>query len=198
MKEILLISFALGLAATLALAQGTINFGSTASAHQIVCGGGWITPPIPIGSPVGEGFTAALYWGPAGSLEASMVQLGATASVQAGTGYIVAGGTRMTGAATAEGTSATFQIRAWNGTATTYEAAISNLGLYGTTATGRTALFSNATGAPTASPPIPPAFLTGWTTPLGVWYIPEPSPFALAGLAFAVFKLFQVMRKQRT
>ncbi len=174
MKKILLITFALGLASTLALAQGTINFGSTSPNHKILWGG----------NPVGAGYSAALYWGALGSLEGALIQLGSTASVQAGTGFIL-GGTRTTGVATAEGANATFQIRAWNGTATTWEAALVG---GGTTAAGKSALFENPTGAPSASPPTPPALLTGWITPVET-YFPEPSTFAIFGLGLGVLAM---------
>lgn len=188
MKKILLITFVLSLV-TGAGAQGTINFGSTSTNHVVLYGN-----PGAFGTPVGTGFSAALYWGPSGSLEGWLIQLGTSASVQAGTGFIIGGGTRTTGVATAGGANAVFQVRAWNGGFATYEQAVSS-GL--TPWAGKGQLFTNPTGDPAASPPGTPAFLTGWTTPVYVG-IPEPSAGALFGLGVGLVTLFRATRKKQT
>ncbi len=189
MKKLLLITFVLSLV-TAAWAQGTINFGSTSPNHIVV----YDNVPGPFGTPVGAGYSAALYWGPLGSLEGALVQLGTSASVQAGTGYIIGGGTRTTGVATAGGANAVFQVRAWNGGFATYEQAVTSP--FGTWA-GKGQLFTNPTGDPAANPPGTPAFLTGWTTPVYVG-IPEPSAGALFGLGVGLVTLFRATRKKQT
>ncbi len=186
MKKILLITFALACAGATALAQGTINFQS-ANANAYVAYFTSLTP-------VGPGFTAALYGGPAGALEGQLSQLGSTTSVTAGSGLIIGGGTR-TNPFVAGGATGAFQVRAWNNGYATYEAAISG-GAPGTMP-GKTAVFSNSTGNPAASPPGTPAFLTGWNTPLLVG-IPEPSGLALFGLTSVIFLVFQARRKKQT
>lgn len=173
MKKLILATLMAGLIPMIASAQGTVNFGSTALAHKVTTDGN---------TGVGAGYGAALYWGAAGSLEGALIQLGASTGVTAGTGFLVAGGTRTTGVATAEGANGAFQVRAWTlSSGATYDAAL----LSGVGFAGRTAVFSNPTGAPTGSPPTPPAFLTGWVTPITVSPIPEPSTIALAGLGLA-------------
>ena len=186
MKKYLLVAFALGLFPFLAIGQGTVNFGSTDMAHRVLRDDG-VTPP-------GPGFSAALYWAPVGSPESAMLQLGAITSVTGGTGFLVAGGTRTTGPGTPEGQDAMFQIRAWNGGFATFEEAVVNapVGFLW----GKTNPFMNPTGAPNATPPTPPAFLSGWTTPLIV-SIPEPSTFALIGLGAGAWLLLRSQKRLR-
>ncbi len=184
MKQILLFTFALACAEATALAQGTINFQS-ANANAYVA--------YTYGTPVGAGFKAALYGGPAGALEGGLIQLGDTAPVTAGTGFIVGGGTR-TNPTVAGGATGSFQVRVWNGTATTWDAAL--VGIGGTTAAGKTAVFGNPTGDPTATPPGVPAFLTGWNTPLVL--VPEPSAFALFGFSLVMLCSLGRRKPKRT
>ncbi len=189
MKKIFLNIFALSLASVMALAQGTVNFQS-ANANAYV-GIGTITP-----TPVGAGFLAAFYGGPAGAPEYVLVQLGATAPVTAGSGLVIGGGTR-TNAFVAGGAIGAFQVRAWMSTnGATWEAAVTD-GKHGYA--GKTPVFNNPTGNPAASPPGTPAFLTGWVTPLIVtpYPIPEPSSCALVGPASVMlFVLRAKWRKQ--
>jgi len=157
-------------------AQGTVNF-ATANANQVV-------KDAVSGLAVGAGYTAALYWGVSGSTSNQLVQIGASFPVTAGNGFIINGGTRTTGNATAPGALAAFQVRAWSGAAATYELA--------TGSKGATAVFSNATGDPTSQPPgTPAAFGTGWNTPLLVSAVPEPSTYALAALGVGAMLLFR-------
>jgi hypothetical protein len=160
-------------------AQGTINF-TSANANQVV-------KDQVTGLAVGAGYSAALYWGVSGATEAQLVQIGASWPVLAGSGFISNGGTRTTGAGTAPGAIGAFQVRAWAGSALTYEAA-------GASASrGKTAVFANATGDPTSQPPGTPAALgSGWNTPLLVSSaIPEPSTYALAALGVGALLLFR-------
>lgn len=174
MKKLILATLMAGLIPMIASAQGTVNFAS-GTANQIVVTA--VGPNVPVGA----GYSAALYWGALGSLEGALIQLGGTTGVFAGSGFI-AGGTRTTGVATAEGAQGTFQVRAWNGGFANYEAAL--LGPNGTMV-GKSALFNNGTGAPNGSPPTTPAALSGWTAPVLVTPVPEPSTIALAGLGLA-------------
>jgi hypothetical protein len=179
MKKLVLATLMAGLIPMIAVAQGTVNFAS-ANANQIV-----VTSLTPI-TPVGAGFSAALYWGPLGSAEGAVIQLGATTAPFAGNGFI-AGGVRTTGAGTAPGAQGTFQVRAWDGGFATYEQAFAAAsGLL-----GKTPLFNNNTGDPGATPPGTPAPLAGWTAPLLVEAVPEPSMIALAGLGVASLLIFR-------
>ena len=174
MKKLILATLMAGLVPMIALAQGTVNFQS-ASANAIVVTA--IGPNVPVGA----GYIAALYGGSLGSLEAALNPLGATAPVTAGTGLIIAGGTRVYNGVT-PGAQGTFQVRAWTASSGgDWIAAIQS----GVGFAGKTPLFNNPTGDPTASPPGTPAFLSGWTAPLLVTPIPEPSTIALAGLGLA-------------
>lgn len=184
MKTKLLATFTFSLTSALVLAQGTVNFGSTTTAHRVL----YVDD-----TPVGSGFTAALYWGPLGSLEGNLIQLGSTTSVNAGTGYLN-GGTRTTGIATAPGSAATFQIRAWNGGFPTWEAMLAS-GQAGI-ALGKSPLFMNPTGNPNNSPPDVPAFLTGWTTPVHVFSWPEPATASLLGLGIGTLAIFRAIKKK--
>jgi hypothetical protein len=172
MKKLILATLMAGLIPVAALAQGTVNFQS-ASPSAIV-----VTEAM---TPVGAGYIAALYGGANGSGEGGLTQLGGTAGVTGGSGLIIAGGTR-TNAAVVGGATGAFQVRAWTASSgADWTAALAS----GTGFGGKTAVFSNPTGDPTASPPGTPAFLTGWNTPLVVTPIPEPSTLALAGLGLA-------------
>ncbi len=198
MKRNLIITFALGCAVATALAQGTINFQSASTNAVVVYGGGWGGPPPPTGygSPVGAGFVAALYGGAAGALEGALTQLGPIVPVTAGSGFIIGGGTR-TNPAVAGGATGAFQIRAWSGGFASWNEVLMSGG--GTNIwVGRTPVFSNPTGNPTASPPGTPAFLTGWNTPLIVVNSPEPSAGSLFALCLGSWLLFRASRKKQT
>jgi len=188
MKKTLLATLVAGLIPMIVTAQGTVTFGSSSLSHQIVLAGTTTS--------VGPGFVASLWWAPSGSPESALIQLGGTIPVNGG--YITTPETRTTGPATGEGVSALFQIRAWNDGFATYAAA-NNSSLL-TTRVGRGGggggglnqnPFTNPTGAPNAVPPTPAALLTGWTTPIQVQPVPEPSTIALAGLGAASLLLFR-------
>jgi hypothetical protein len=175
MKKLILATLMAGLIPMIASAQGTVSFSSSSANHKVTSNGT---------TGVGAGYIAALYWG-AGTgpaAENTLVQLGATTGVTGGTGFLVNGGTRTTGGATAEGAQATFQVRAWTSSSgATWEEALTS----GSGFAGKTAPFVNNTGGPNLSPPVTAQQLAGWTTPITVTPIPEPSTIALAGLGLA-------------
>jgi hypothetical protein len=181
MKKIILATIMAAVIPMMVVAQGQVNFGTTTANHRVVDES--LTP-------VGAGFMAALYGGVDGSLEGALVQLGAAHQVSAGTGFILAGGTRLV-PGVAEGNPASLQVRAWDGGFATYELAFAD----GTGSLGKTAVFSNPTGGPATSPPSTPAFLSGWTSQLVVTAVPEPSTFALAGLGLAGLLIFRRRNK---
>ena len=171
MKPYIAIALATAVLPMAVYAQGTVNF-SSANANQTIRDMG-------TGQAVGSGFTAGLYWGAQGSSADQLVLLGPTWPVTAGNGFIINGGTRTTGSATAPGAVGTFQVRAWDGGYATYDDALAA----GTGLAGVSAVFDNPTGNPNAVPPGTPAALTGWTSPVLVTVaVPEPSTIALAAL----------------
>jgi hypothetical protein len=171
MKKLILATLMAGLIPMVSLAQGTVNFGSAGV-------NAYVATPGPVA--VGAGYIAALYGGASGANEAALTQLGGTAAVVAGTGFIF-GGTR-TNAAVAGGANGAFQVRAWTASSgADWNTALAS----GSGNAGKTGVFENATGNPAASPPTNPALLTGWNAPLIVTPIPEPSTIALAGLGLA-------------
>jgi hypothetical protein len=181
MKKVILATLMAGLVPMIASAQGTVSFQTSTANHRVLQTDG--------STPVGTGFSAALYWGALGSLEGDLMQLGASTGVTSGTGFLVNGGVRTTGPATAGGAQGTFQVRAWNGAFSTYELAFA--GAQATSLFGRTTPFANPTGDPNGTPPGTAAQLSGWTTPITVSAIPEPSTIALAGLGVASLLLFR-------
>jgi hypothetical protein len=181
MKKVILATLMAGLIPMIASAQGTVTFASSSANHRV-----YQTDGV---TPVGAGYSAALYWGTLGSLEGALVQIGATTGVNSANGLLVNGGTRTTGPATPAGQQATFQVRAWNGAFSTYELAFA--GAQASSLFGRTTPFANPTGNPNDTPPGTPSNLTGWTTPIVVSAIPEPSTIALAGLGVASLLLFR-------
>jgi hypothetical protein len=173
MKKVLLGLLATAVVPMLAVAQGTVSFSTSTANHKVVFSSNTTQAAV--------GFNVALYWGSTGSTEGQLVQLGANTTVAA-TGFLVAGGVRTTGSATPEGGVGVFQIRAWNGNAATFETALSGIGF---TDLGKSALFTNGTGAPNGTPPTTASQLAGWTSPVLVAPVPEPSTLALAGLGAA-------------
>jgi hypothetical protein len=170
MKKLILATLMAGLIPMIASAQGTVSFSSSSTAHKVTTDGT---------TAVGAGYIAALYWGPQGSLEGALTQIGATTGVTAGTGFLVNGGTRTTGAGTAPGAQGTFQVRAWTSSSgATWEAAVGSGSGFG----GKSIVFNNNTGDGGV---IPAQQLAGWNAPITVTPIPEPSTIALAGLGLA-------------
>ncbi len=100
---------------------------------------------------------AALYWAPAGADPATAVQIGSAVNVGVPLPGIFAGGTRFAGIATPGGTNGQFQVKAWSGPYTNYEAAFSA----GGTLLGQSDVFQVTTGNPAGAPPTPPAPLAG-------------------------------------
>jgi hypothetical protein len=129
-------------------------------------------------------------WGgtSAGSLALITTLSGANALVEGAPGqYLDPAGIGYTVPGVASQGSASLQVYAWTGSATTYAQAVAS----GTAYYGVSTVFTNPTGGP-GNPPANPASLVGMpslvltTTP-----VPEPSTFALAGLGLAGLLIFR-------
>ncbi|MBA4148476.1 MAG: PEP-CTERM sorting domain-containing protein [Verrucomicrobia bacterium] len=179
MKKFLIIAFA-SLLSVSAFAQGTVNFNNSASSLII-------DPRTGVGAAAGGAFTVALYWGVAGTTDASaLVQIGATGLVNPTPGRYSAG-TRTTGVGTAPGANAVFQVRAWETSGgSTWDQALAS-GVY----YGSSALFTSATGG--AGEPPSAAVSLSATVP-GFTMVPEPSTFALGALGLGA--LLMVRRRK--
>jgi len=102
-----------------------------------------------------DNIQAALYWAPIGS--SSFTQLGAATRVGHPLPGLFAAGTRTTDPATAGGTTAQFQVRAWGGGYPTYEDAQ----WHGGVMLGSSTIVQLSTGDPAAAPPAPPNSFIG-------------------------------------
>jgi hypothetical protein len=163
MKKALVILVAAVAVPAMTLAQGTINFGTSAAAHQVVFEGG-------LG--VDAGFMAQLYIGPAGTTDLNSL-------TPIGTARLVGAGGFLTPAEvvnTPNFNLTAIQVRAWRG-GSSFETA--------TEFRGVTAIWDITPGNPNGQPPTTPALLNGWTSPLVVTPVPEPATLALAGLGLA-------------
>src|SRR5260221_7834173 len=131
-----------------ATGAGTVTFANNSSA---------LVTNAQTGKPaaMADGIKAALYWAPVGSNVLS--QIGAPANVGIPLAGLFAAGTRATGAATAGGGLAQFQVRAWGGGYATYEQAAQHAG----TLVGQSPIIQVATGNPNGGPPTPPNSLIG-------------------------------------
>jgi hypothetical protein len=190
MKKLLLATIALGLGVNL-YAQGTVVFANNSSSlittNLIAVGG---TAGAAATTSSGGTVRVALYWGVLGATEGQLVQIGPSAGISPVAGRVNAGN-YTTGAATAPGTAATFQVRAWTGNYATYEAAYA--GLMGgdfQILLGGSPVFTATTGG-AGSPPGAPVTLAGTMPGFSLAVIPEPSTYAIfgVGLLGLLFKL---------
>jgi len=164
-----LISLACVLVTTLStLGQGTVNFANFPGTQRIYLPGG--TTGAAVGS-----LNVALYWGPLGSTDAQLTQIGGLGGIAPLAG-VFSSGTRTTGTTTAGGAMARFQVWAWSTGYNSYAEALASgdPSKY----VGKSASFDNPTGNPGAQPPGTPAALTGFTS-FSVAPVPEPSTIIL-------------------
>jgi len=168
-KQIMAVLAAFTTACATGFGQGTVFF-VNASPALVYLGPGTTTPATRANTGGTGVIQFALFWGATGSLSNSLVQIstnGPVASTTTGyTGLSAATGiynagtgtasTYFTGAATAAGSSAVFQVRAWDSTfGTTWEQFIANPSAVGALY-GFTTVFTGGTGDPTGlnGPPI--------------------------------------------
>jgi len=175
MKKLIIVACSL-IAAIAVHAQGTVNFNNRVTASGI---NAKITKDGVAGVSGSEGF-AALYGGPVGG---SLVFLGPAVNFRTGAaiGFVDTAAVDPTRVVpgVVGGQQASFEVRAWLGSATTWEAAVA-AGL----PTGKSATFTTATGGiidPGTGLASTPADLIG----LQGFAIPEPGTLALAGLGAA-------------
>jgi len=177
MKKQLLTLVATLVFAGSAFGQGQVQMANNASSLIM---NGLTGQAVAIGS-----ISFQLYYGPAGTPEASLVALPPIA----GTSAVLAGRIANTvidvpQAVVGPGAAATFQIWAWQSSFASYALAAQGGGLV-----GKSALF-NANTSPAIQPPPTPTSLAGLYPGFAVT-VPEPSTFALAGLGAAALLLFR-------
>jgi len=168
MRKLLIVTACLA-SAVGALAQGTVTFNSTGAQIFYAPGinGGVAVPTTASGG----NFTVGLYYGVAGTTDPTTLTLLKTAGISPLAGRFL-GGTATTPSSTAAGAAAVFEVRAWSGSALTYELAKADPSAY----VGVSGLFNNATGGG-GSPPGAPQSLT--FANVLVSPVPEPSTIAL-------------------
>jgi hypothetical protein len=186
-KQLLTAILSVGLAAS-ALAQGTIIFENSLGSGNITIGNN-----TTLANP--GTYQVALLWvagtdttTPLSSL--SQIGLYAPSGSGNGAGYFYDPVTITTGAATAGGTSAVFEVAGWQGNYASYAAAVAANALI-----GYSGEFVNPTGNPGGSPATPAAPISG--APGAGWNgnllipVPEPTTLALGGLGAAALLLFR-------
>jgi hypothetical protein len=160
MKKLVMTAIAAVALPALVVAQGTVSFTtSDFTNHRFLLQDLSAAP---------AGTLASLWWSPDNIVPYTQI----AANTVTVNGWITAGVTATTGAATAPGASAWFYVRGENGALV-----------------GVTPNFENPTANPNTTPPGTPADLTGWTSP--VILVPEPSTLALAGLGMGALLLFR-------
>ena len=174
----LILTVALGVACLSGFAQGQLNFANFgAGANQPIFNTDGVTK-------LGTGFSADLYWGPAGTTDSTLLSaLGQPASFSGSSGYFF-GGTRTINGQPG-GATITGQVRVWDTADGNSWAAAYAAGLAGsmTAVIGESVIFNIML----TTPPSTPNSLTGLNGhPFALdVLIPEPSAVALLGLGFA-------------
>jgi hypothetical protein len=166
MKKLVIAAFAVVLVPTsLVFAQGTLNFSATSANHYF---------QLPDLTKAPAGTVGTLWWSPDNVVSFTQIAQNTTTSAS---GYLTTPTTGTTGPATAPGASAWFYVKG--------DVTVASIPY-----TGRTPNFNQATGGG-GVPPSPPASLTGWTAPVTLQVVPEPSVIALAGLGLASLLVFR-------
>lgn len=165
MKKLLVT--ALAVMATLSIyAQGTVNFGNIGGAKIKLDNGTTVADCPVVTAP--NNFQVQLYYGAVGAAESAFTAMGTPANLLLA-GTVNAGTVSTTTAGTYQ-----FQVRGWgNGSNSGY--------------TGKSTIWTMATGDPNASPAVPAASITlaGRFTGLTLNQVPEPSTIALGLLGLA-------------
>jgi hypothetical protein len=194
-----------------AMAQGTLNFGNSTSgvfrnpiydfnpAAPGVSQTGQSSLGTPTGGTVyggallqGANYVAALYAGPAGVTDASLLTFVTSGTFRTATGNVLPGGLinaifDVPIQGVAAGGVATLEVRVWDiRTGSSFANAATS---------GRSGLFQSQPlgGIGPAGPVLTPD-MTGWSS-FSLATVPEPSSFALAGLGAAALMIFR-RRKQ--
>jgi hypothetical protein len=194
-----------------AMAQGTLNFGNSTSgvfrnpiydfnpAAPGVSQTGQSAVGLPTGGTVyggallqGANYVAALYAGPAGVTDASLLTFVTSGTFRTATGNVLPGGLinaifDVPIQGVAAGGVATLEVRVWDiRTGSSFANAATS---------GRSGLFQSQPlgGIGPAGPVLTPD-MTGWSS-FSLATVPEPSSFALAGLGAAALMIFR-RRKQ--
>ncbi len=172
MKKFSIVAAALlAIAGQKAFAQGTVVFNNSNASLVTYAPGSPDSGSLAVGNTV----LLALYWGPAGSAAGALTQIGGTTTIGPVVGRY-SGGTRTTGAGTAAGATAVFQVKAWSASmGATYEEALTRNGGY----IGASPLFTSSTGGvgQPASAAVP---LSATAVGFAVTFVPVPEPGTIA------------------
>jgi hypothetical protein len=215
MKKTLLTSLVVA-AATSVFGQGAIDFGNnfgatvyrapisgpqTNDATASLTGNGSGALYFPTGSTVynggflsGTGFTIGLFAGPQSATESSLVPVALRSFLTGGSsGFITT--TTITVPGADAGTQAKYQIRVWNnqGGALATWAQAEAAWLSGLVAAGKSPVVSSGPlgGVNSDGVAFPVNPKTTGTTSFNIYFVPEPSTIALAGLGMASLLIFR-------
>jgi hypothetical protein len=174
-----------------ALAQGTVDFRSPSGVFVTWGANGAGAPGTPIAGDAGV--KVGLYYSSGGSYTLVSTQFPIVGTLSSGTinanvnGRFTGNPSIITVPGLVAGQNGTFQVRAWSGNFTSYEAASSGGALY----LGNSGDFTNPSGGvgDPATPASPLSGFTGMTVAGGV--IPEPSTMAIAGLGLGALLLIR-------
>jgi len=183
MKKAILGLLSVGAAAS-ALAQGSVVFENSLSTGSITYGHNNGASSYALAG----SYTVALLWAPGTSVVAqgALTQIGTFGPAGTQAGFFFDGTTVVTGAGTAGGSAAIFEVQAWSGNFANYAAAVAGGAAY----VGQAAEFVNGTGNPTP-PATSPVNTTGWDGNLILVPTPEPGTLALGGLGAAALLYFR-------
>jgi len=176
------------IASTDVYAQGTVDFANSSTSYIMDAyngGAGGVATRVGVADKI----AVALYWAPLTD-ENNLTQIGAAYAGTLGTGIgnnppgtgLFSAGTRTTGSATTAGSSAWFQVRAWELTyGTTYEIAVAAAEQGGRLALrGVSNKFSSGTGGAGTPPSTPVSLVGAGKMESFSVVVPEPSVIALA------------------
>jgi len=164
MKKVLLTAFAV-MASLSLFAQGTVTYANNSSTKVLLDKGDG-SAIVNAGSP----YVVGLWYGAAGSTADQLTYVGDTSKKSLANGGFLGGTLNLPSAGTY-----TLQLRGWDGSKGDY-AASKAAGVW-----GDSALWTQGTGNPTASPSVPPVSIVaaGNFSGMTIHIVPEPSTIAL-------------------
>lgn len=187
MKKLLIIAAAL-LAAASAYAQGSVTFVNNTATKIIYGSTGQGIPANLAGTFAGTDIKVGLYAGTSsGNLQLiKTVNVLSSGVFSAGTAYMTVDGTSGGTVVVAGGGTAFLQVKAWQGTFNSFDAAVSGGGY-----AGASTVWSQVTGNLNASDPAKPITGNPGLSQITLVSVPEPATFALFGLGGAALLMIR-------